>query len=73
MAERAGTSLRDSKIPDDDGALANEVANRYLAQAHADALKILQPVCSVYPNRKQQTVSSRSNAKRTCTQKQSDS
>ena len=58
MAERAGTSLRDSKIPDDDGALANEpeVANRYLAKAHADAPEFLQAECSVYPNRKQKTV-----------------
>ena len=71
MAERAGTSLRDTQIPDDDGALADEAAHKYLAKAHADALKILQPECSVYPNRKQKTVSLAFKCEK-CMQKQSD-
>ena len=55
MAERAGTSLRDTQIPDDDGALANEAANKYLMEAHAEAVKILQPECRVYGTANRQT------------------
>ena len=48
MAESSETSLRDAKILDGDGALANEAANKYLMKAHAEAVKILEPECRVY-------------------------
>ena len=57
MAERAGTSLRDTQIPDDDGARADEAASKYLMTARAEAVKILQPECRVYGTANRQTAS----------------
>ncbi len=59
MAESSETSLRDAQILDGDGALANEAANKYLMEAHAEAqaAKILQPECRVYGTANRQTAS----------------